>query len=141
MTASGGSSFERLALDTSAYSHLRVGHPQVLDLVARAAAVLVPVIVIGELEAAFELGSRPDENRTGLAEFLAEPFVAQLDVHHAVARRYGQIFAALRRAGTPIPVNDIWIAALAIEHGAHLLTFDQDFGRIASLACTILPPS
>ena len=105
--ASGAEPIERLVLDTSAYSHLRAGHAHVLDLVASATAVLVPVVVIGELEAAFEHGRRSKENRLALAEFLAEPFVSESDVTHAVARRYGQIFARLRRAGTPIPVNDI----------------------------------
>ena len=140
MTASGVKPIERLVLDTSAYSHLRVGHAHVLDIVANAAAVFVPVIVIGELEAAFELGSRSNVNRAALAEFLAEPFVSQLEVNHAVARRYGEVFAGLRRAGTPIPVNDIWIAALTTTHGGHLLTFDPDFSGVDSLVSTILSP-
>ena len=49
----------------------------------------------------------------------------------------GELFVALRRAGTPIPVNDIWIAAATIDAGAHLLTFDSDFDRIAQLDRTI----
>jgi tRNA(fMet)-specific endonuclease VapC len=55
-----------------------------------------------------------------------------------VAIRYGRFFADLRRAGTPIPTNDLWIAATALDSGAHLLTFDGDFERIAALDCTIL---
>ncbi len=81
---------DRLVLDTSAYSHMRIGHAQVLDLVAAAEIVLLPFVVIGELEAAFELGSRATENRVTLAEFLAEPFVSVLEMTREVAHRYGQ---------------------------------------------------
>lgn len=138
MTSSGAESFERLVLDTSAYSHFRHGHSEVLDLLAVAEIVFLPTIVLGELEAAFELGSRPKENRVALREFLAEPSVVSAPVSESVARRYGQLFAQLRRAGTPIPVNDVWIAATALERRGHLLTFDSDFGRIAGLSCTLL---
>jgi tRNA(fMet)-specific endonuclease VapC len=129
---------ERLVLDTSAYSQLRRGHEAVLDLLAAAGAVLVPATVLGELEAGFELGRRDKENRLALAEFVDEPFVAVLDTTPAVARRYGLIFAELRLAGTPIPVNDIWIAAATVDCGGHLLTFDEDYRRVGSLDLTLL---
>jgi len=127
------SGVDRLVLDTSAYSHFRGGHAQVLDALARAERVLIPVTVLGELEAAFEWGSRTRENRRVLEDFLEEPFVDLLPITGAVARQYGRVFAGLRRAGTPIPVNDIWIAAAVIDCGGTLLTFDRDFDRIAGL--------
>ena len=129
---------ERLVLDTSAYSHLRAGHAQVLDHVADAAVVVVPVTVLGELEAGFELGHRTQENRRILAEFLDEPFASVLDVTATTVRYYARIIAALRRAGTPIPVNDVWIAASAMECNGHLLTFDRDYRRIIDLDHTLL---
>jgi tRNA(fMet)-specific endonuclease VapC len=141
MILSGVEPAERLVLDTSAYSHFRAGDPRVLDLIAAAGIVFLPTVVLGELEAAFLLGRRERENRTLLAEFLAEPFVSILPVTPAVARRYGRLFADLRRAGTPIPINDIWIAATALDCGGHLLTFDGDFAQIASLDCAVLKPS
>jgi tRNA(fMet)-specific endonuclease VapC len=125
-------------LDTSAYSRLRAGDRRVHDLVADAEIVLVPVIVLGELHGAFELGSRGRENRVALSEFLAEPFVAVVPASAAVARHYGRVYAALRRAGTPVPVNDMWIAASAIDQGGCLVTFDQDFERIAGLDRIVL---
>lgn len=129
---------DRLVLDTSAYSHLRSGHPEVLDWVAGAAVVILPAIVLGELEAGFELGRRARENRRALAEFLEEPFVSVLDATAATGRHYGRIFAALRRAGTPIPINDVWIAAAAIECRGHLLTLDSDYRRVPDLEHTLL---
>jgi len=139
MTPSGAELPTRLVLDTSAYSHFRAGHERVLDLIAATEVVFLPTIVLGELEAGFTLGRRGQENRTLLAEFLAEPFVAILPVTPSVARYYGRIVASLRRAGTPIPINDIWIAATTLDCGGHLLTFDEHFEEVASLDRTILP--
>jgi tRNA(fMet)-specific endonuclease VapC len=135
----GGESAARLVLDTSAYSHFRAGHPRVLDLMAAAEAVVMPTVVLGELEAGFQLGSREGENRSLLAEFLTEPFVSIVQVTPSVARHYGRLFADLRRAGTPLPINDVWIAAVTLDCGGHLLTFDEHFDDIPSLVRTVLP--
>lgn len=139
MTRSGAEAAFRLVLDTSAYSHFRAGHPKVLDLVAAAEIVLLSTIVIGELEAGFVLGRRERENRTLLAEFLSEPFVSILPVTPSVARHYGRFFVDLRRAGTPIPINDIWIAATTVDCGGHVLTFDEHFDKLPSVDRTVLP--
>lgn len=129
---------DRLVLDTSAYSHLRKGHPQVLASLTDAVRVSVPVVVLGELEAAFERGSRTAENRRVLGELLAEPFVNVLNVTPATVRHYARVFVSLRAAGTPIPLNDVWIAACTLECHGHLLTFDRDYLRVPSLECTVL---
>lgn len=130
----------RVVLDTSAYSWLRAGHSEVLDVLASADLVWVPSIVIGELEAGFRLGTRHRENIVLLEEFLAEPFVAVRPASREVASRYGRIFSDLRRGGTPIPINDVWIAATTLECGGTLLTFDRHFGSIVGLEATILQP-
>jgi tRNA(fMet)-specific endonuclease VapC len=137
-TRSGVEATGLLVLDTSAYSHFRAGDDRVLDLIAKAEIVGLPAVVLGELAAAFTLGRRERENRSMLADFLEESFVSVLPVTLHVAHRYGSIFADLRRAGTPIPVNDIWIAATTLDCAGHLLTFDGDFGRISALESTIL---
>jgi len=108
----------------------------VTEHIARAEIVYLPSIVLGELEAGFLLGRRSAENRTALAEFLDEPFTSVIEVDQQVARVYGRLFAGLRRAGTPIPVNDIWIAAATIAVGAQLLTFDRDFDKVDNLGHT-----
>lgn len=130
----------RIVLDTSAYSHFRSNHAGVVDRIATADRVHLPTIVLGELEAAFRRGRRTSDNRAKLEEFLREDFVDVLPVTTDVARRYGELFAELRTAGTPIPINDIWIAATAIDAGAELVTFDTDFQQIARLDRTILVP-
>ncbi len=129
---------ERLVLDTSAYSRFRAGHTGVLNLLARAAVVIVPAVVLGELEAGFQLGKRTEENRRALSEFLDEPFVSVVDITAVTGRHYGKIFCALRLAGTPIPINDVWIAATTVECGGHLVTFDHDFRRVPELEHTLL---
>ena len=128
----------RIVLDTSAYSHMRAAHAGVIRLIACAEAVLVPVTVLGELEGAFQLGRRTRENRSVLASFLAEPFVAVLPATVEVARRYGLIYAQLRRAGTPVPVNDIWISVATMDCGARLVTFDRHFEKVEGLDCLML---
>ena len=133
MPTSGVERVSKLVLDTSAYSHFRRGHEGVLDALARADRVLIPATVLGELEAGFELGTRSRENRRGLDDFLAESFVEATDTTASVARHYGRVFASLKRDGTPLPVNDIWIAAAALDCGGTLLTFDRDFERIRGL--------
>ena len=141
MTRSGSELAARLVLDTSAYSHFRAGDERVLDLIAVAELVYLPTIVLGELEGGFALGRRERENRTLLAEFLAESLVSTLPVTPSVAYRYGRLVADLRRAGTPIPINDIWIAATTLDCGGHLLTFDGDFDAIPALDYTLLAPT
>ncbi|MEO6223512.1 MAG: type II toxin-antitoxin system VapC family toxin [Vicinamibacterales bacterium] len=133
-----GERISRLVLDTSAYSRFRAGDTRVRDLIAEAETVLVPTPVLGELHGAFEMGSRTRENRVALSEFLAEPFVKVLSVDDTVARHYGRVYAGLRRAGSPIPANAMWIAACAIDQGACLLTFDPDFDCVAALDRLIL---
>ena len=112
-----------------------------LDIVAGAEIVVLPVIVLGELEGGFELGNRVQENRRVLGDFLEEPFVSVMAVTTTTVRRYARIFAELRRAGTPISINDVWIAAVTMECNGHLLTFDRDYRHIAELDYTILDPS
>ena len=138
MMPTGPDRSPKLVLDTSAYSWLRSGHERVLAAVASAEIVWVPCVVIGELEAGFAVGRRQRENSMLLDEFLAEPFVAIRPVDREVGRHYGRLFAQLRSAGTPIPINDVWIAATTLECGGSLLTFDGHFRKVAGLEVTIL---
>jgi predicted nucleic acid-binding protein len=108
------------------------------DLLAAAEVVLMPATVLGELHGAFEFGSRAKENRVTLGEFLSEPFVKVVPTTADVARQYGRVYAALRKAGQPIPANDMWIAAATIDQGACLLTFDRDFEHVHGLDRVIL---
>ena len=123
----------RVLLDTNAYSALMVDRGRVAERVRRADAVLLSAVVLGELLFGFRNGSRYDQNRAQLDAFLSGRFVQTLEVTLETAERFGLIAAQLRRRGTPIPTNDVWIAAHAMESGAHLLSFDRHFEAIEGL--------
>lgn len=124
----------RVALDTSAYSALMRGHKDVVSRVRRAEAVLLPAVVAGELLYGFRFGSRFEENVARLEAFLDAPPVDLLPVTFVTADRFGRIATALRKKDTPIPTNDIWIAALAMEAAADLLSSDGHFELVEGLA-------
>jgi tRNA(fMet)-specific endonuclease VapC len=128
----------RLLLDTSAYVRLLGGQPAVAALVRKARRILVSPIVLGELLYGFRCGSRFEDNAEQLEAFLESNFVELLTVGRVTADRFGRITSLLRRKGTPIPTNDIWIAAQAMETGADLATFDAHFERVDGLALQLL---
>lgn len=126
----------KILLDTSAYSDLARGHPSLSERVRQAEAVLLSAVVAGELMGGFRRGTRFQENLVGLQRFLAQPRIHLLPVTWITAERYGRIYAALRGRGKPIPTNDMWIAAHAMETGAELLSSDPHFQYIEGLAWT-----
>ena len=89
---------------------------------------------MGELIYGFRHGRRYRQNFNQLERFLAKPLVGFVPVTIETCSRFGSAAAKLRRAGTPIPVNDVWIAAHALQTGASLLTYDAHFERVAGLS-------
>jgi len=130
----------RYCLDTSAYSHFKRGDPQVVDLIDRADWIGIPVIVMGELAVGFTLGNRREANQSELDRFAANPAVEVLPVSDDVVPLYAGIVLDLKKAGTPLPANDIWIAAVAARHGVTVLTYNDHFRAIARVGATILTP-
>jgi predicted nucleic acid-binding protein len=124
----------RILLDTSALSaHLR-GHEGVVEAVRSASRIAVTPIVLGELSAGFRGGSRYEENRDLLRRFQESPRVRILGIDVDTADRYALIHDSLRRAGTPIPTNDMWIAASAMQFGLLLVATDAHYERIPQIA-------
>ena len=120
-------------LDTSAYSELWRAHQAIVDVVRRSETIAVPTIVLGELHSGFRAGNRCAENIAQLAEFLSKPSVRVLNITEETALRYAEIDVYLRKRGRPIPRNDVWIAAVALEHGLQLVTLDGHFREIPLL--------
>jgi tRNA(fMet)-specific endonuclease VapC len=121
-----------LVLDTNAYSDWRRSgrwHHRI----SVANRILVPVTVIGELHHGFRKGSKFEENTRTLREFLAEPQVEVQPVTVRTAEIYGELVTLLQQQGTPLPTNDIWIAAATIEHGGRLVTSDEHFQHLPSV--------
>jgi tRNA(fMet)-specific endonuclease VapC len=88
-----------ICLDTSAYSNMRRGHEQAVEVVRRARMIAVPTIVVGELYTGFRLGSRRRENEAKLDAFLREPVVRVLEVDTEAASIYADLVVALRKPG------------------------------------------
>ena len=130
----------KICLDTSAYSHFMRGAPPAIEAIRSARVVGVPAVVLGELRVGFLLGARASQNERELQRFLAHPTVRVLDVDEEAASMYAEIILALRQAGTPVPTNDVWIAALAAREGARVLTYDGHFEKIQRVGSQILHP-
>lgn len=128
----------RILLDSNAYSSLKRAHEPVVRLVRRSEEVLLPIVVIGELLYGFRNGSRLERNAGELQEFLENPFVSIPPTTLTTADRYARVATRLRAKGRPIPSNDIWIAAHAMETGADLISYDGHFDQVDGLAWTHL---
>ena len=130
----------QLLLDTSAYAAFMCSHAAVVAALAEADEIYLNAIVLGEMLAGFLAGDRRDKNRKELARFLQSPRVNLIDVDEETSERYAVIFATLRTAGTPIPTNDLWIAASAMQYGLRVLTLDAHFTRVPQILTRFITP-
>jgi len=128
----------RVLLDTNAYSALKRGHEGVASLVRGSDEVLLSTVVAGELLYGFRNGARFASNRRDFDAFLASPYVTLVPVSMATADRFSRIVLGLRAKGRPIPTNDIWIAAQAMETGAELVSLDRHFDAVDGLAIALI---
>lgn len=124
---------KRYLLDTNAYSGLFLGNKEVFRLISSAERVYMSVFVQGELHAGFQGGSRVKANMRMLSEFLCKSTVESLPAGEETAEIFGELKTILKKAGTPLPINDIWIAAHTIETGSQLITYDAHFRKIPGL--------
>jgi tRNA(fMet)-specific endonuclease VapC len=128
----------RYCLDTSAYIQFRRGDPQTATAIDGASWVGFPTIALGELYTGFFLTGPREKDSAHLSDFLAHPVVESVSVDDEVARQFGRLVTELRRAGTPLPANDIWIAACAARTSSVVLTHDAHFARIVRVGSVIL---
>ncbi len=123
----------RLLIDSCAYARFVSGDRAVLAALSVAQTVFLSVFVLGELKAGFRSGSHEMQNKKILAAFMAKPSVELLSAGEDTADFYARIWSALRKAGRPIPTNDVWIAAQAMETGSVLVTYDSHFAQVPGL--------
>ena len=116
-----------LALDTNAYVALARGDRSVLTAVRSARRILFPFICVGELRAGFHVGTLSQKNEGNLQRFLAEERVAVLLADEQTTHHYARLYAFLRENATPVPTNDLWIAALVVQFDLVLCTLDKHF--------------
>ena len=127
----------KILLDTSAYVGFKRKIEEVVDIIANAELILFSPIVLGELIFGFRNGNRFKENMVDLNNFLEHEVVKIILIGKTTSDRYSRIALHLKHQGTPIPSNDIWIAAQAMEHGAEIITLDQHFENITGLVYAI----
>jgi tRNA(fMet)-specific endonuclease VapC len=120
----------RIVIDTNRYVDFVRGEAEAADRVRRAQRVFVPFVVLAELRAGFLCGSRAERNEANLTRFLSSPRVAVLYPDEQTTHQYARLFRQLRMQGTPIPTNDLWTGALAVQHGLHLFARDRHFDHL-----------
>jgi predicted nucleic acid-binding protein len=121
--------------DGNAYVAFKLGDEKTVAVIQRCPDLLICTNVLGELLAGFAAGPREARNREELSAFMRSPRVHSVVCAETAADNYALVFTALRRKGRPIPSNDWWIAASALEYGAGLLTRDAHFAEIDGLRC------
>jgi predicted nucleic acid-binding protein len=123
----------RILADTNAYAAFKRGDASAVDVFRHAPEIALNATVLGELLAGFASGAHAARNRRELAAFLHSPRVRQLVVDDETAEHYAVLFAGLRKKGRPVPTNDLWIAASAMQHGYAVFTFDKHFAEMDNL--------
>lgn len=124
---------KNVLIDTNFYVAFKRNQKQAVELLRQVEYIGMTTVVLGELLAGFRCGSRENENRRELNQFLDSPRVEILNIDEETADFYAEVFRALKQKGRPIPTNDLWIAATTLRHGLALATFDDHFRNIDGL--------
>jgi len=120
-----------MVLDTNVLSAFADGRPVAVAAVNTAGIVALPVIVLGEYRFGIAQSARRHEYEQFLDRLM--PMSRVLDVTIETTLWYASLRLDLKRAGTPIPANDLWIAALCRQHGQPILSRDQHFDAVPGL--------
>ncbi len=123
----------RILLDTAAYSAFKRGHPEVKLALQQAEEIALNPVVLGELLAGFMVGEQRTRNERDLRTLLSSPRVRIFTIDDDTAARYAVIINALRAAATPVPTNDVWIGATAMQHGLRIVTTDAHFLKVTQV--------
>jgi tRNA(fMet)-specific endonuclease VapC len=124
----------RVALDTNRYVDLCNGVSETTNIVAQAELVIVPFIVLAELRSGFAHGNQQADNERTLQRFLLKDGVKSLFADVQTTYHYAALYRQLRKQGTPMPTNDMWIAALVLQHNLILHSRDRHFHHLPQLA-------
>lgn len=123
-----------IAIDANRYCDFCRGVDEAVRVFRTARRIVLPFVVLGELRGGFRFGSRSADNERNLSRFLQSDRVSVLLADEGTTHHYAALFCELRRAGKPIPTNDLWIAALVLQHDLVLFTRDRHFDAVPRLA-------
>ena len=121
-----------MILDTNGLSALAEGEPALESILRKATEVAIPVIVLGEYRYGISLSRYRKQYEQWLAQFLSTFRILEVDERTTVA--YSSVRTELKKAGTPIPCNDVWIAALCRQHSQPLVSRDRHFDVVTGIA-------
>ena len=124
----------RLAIDTNRYTDFCRGDKETVVTLETAEVILLPFIVLGELRAGFAVGKLGARNEQVLRRFLMKDGVQPLYPDDQTTHHYSGVYRQLRGQGTPIPANDMWIAALVLQHNLVLCARDRHFDHLLQIA-------
>ena len=124
---------KRIIIDTNFYAAFKRNEAEAVNLLKRVESIGVNTVILGELLAGFRRGNRERENRMELDQFLDSARVHTITLDDETAEFYAQVFSELRQKGRPIPSNDLWLAASALQHGLALATYDDHFRQISGI--------
>ena len=124
----------RLALDTNCYVDFLKGNERISQVVKNSDSIFLPIIVLAELRAGFLSGTKNSSNEKVLNESINSKRVSILLPDEQTSHFYAKIYTDLREKGKPIPTNDLWIAALTVQHNLILCSNDRHFDNIAFIA-------
>lgn len=122
-----------ILLDTNAYTAFKRGQSEAIHIINHAPIIGMSAVVLGELWGGFAAGTREKQNKTALSAFLNANGVTVIQIDAATAEQYANIYQKLKGQGTPIPTNDMWLAATAIQHDLALFSYDKHFQAIPEL--------
>ena len=123
----------KIMLDTSAYADFLRGNPEIKVSLQQADEIFLNPVILGELIAGFIMGRSEKKNRAILQDFLSSARVKIIEIDEETSERYAAIVSHLRKRGTPIPTNDLWIAASAMQHGFKVLTTDKHYLQVPQI--------
>ena len=123
----------KIAIDTNRYRDFCAGVTDVVESFARADIIVVTHVLLAELRAGFLCGTCASRNERILIAFLNRPRIRVIFPDETTTHHYARLFKQLRAQGTPIPTNDIWIAALVLQHDLILYSRDEHFERLPQI--------
>ncbi|MBF0230966.1 MAG: type II toxin-antitoxin system VapC family toxin [Desulfamplus sp.] len=122
-----------ILIDTNAYASFKKGKPESIEIIRYSSFIGFNAVVLGELLAGFAVGNQESRNRLELEKFLKSPRVRFLTIDNETAKHYAAIYKELRQKGRPVPTNDLWIAATAMQYNLTVFTYDEHFKIIEGI--------
>ncbi len=123
----------QILIDTNIYSLAMRGDTNIVSILQRVESIFVTPVIVGELLAGFKGGNKEKQNRIQLQQFLDSPRVVVLNIDENTSGFYSTVFHQLKKSGKPIPTNDLWIAASALQHQLALFSRDGHFEYVNNI--------